>query len=292
MCSLKESTLHINMHSFDTEKVSIPISQSLTLNIYSSNKPHNLKIAELQKGLILTYNGIQLVGEGAGFGLPVIVCPEETFFSGSAKVTISIVSGLVRIVKEFSMDRVLRNKFGKLQLENRQVRSLLKYLAGLYQNNQSFRSVLFREFMTNLRIKSSFEKKDTVGKISVTYEVSKNNIKVQVDLSGVKTQYRKEIFILNEQSSHFFRKYSDSQGTTLTDNEIGAWNNSKGQYASFTDVQDRFGFRVWQAEGAILRYGREVMRNHLDWIGLDFEVNPKKDIFEYKVDLLGANLGW
>jgi hypothetical protein len=249
-----------------------------------------LKIAELQKGLILTYNGIQLVGEGAGFGLPVIVCPEETFFSGSAKVTISIVSGLVRIVKEFSMDRVLRNKFGKLQLENRQVRSLLKYLAGLYQNNQSFRSVLFREFMTNLRIKSSFEKKDTVGKISVTYEVSKNNIKVQVDLSGVKTQYRKEIFILNEQSSHFFRKYSDSQGTTLTDNEIGAWNNSKGQYASFTDVKERFGFRVWQAEGAILRYGREVMRNHLDWVGLDFEVNPKKDIFEYKVDLLGANL--
>ncbi len=292
MVSLTESIVRVNTGKFNADKFSVPVSQCLILDIYSNTKPHNLKIAELQKGLILTCNSKERVGEGAGFGSPIVVCPKETFFSGSAKVTVLTASGFTRIIKEFNMDRVLRNKLGKLRLENQQVRTLLKYLAGLYQNNTSFRSLLFREFLTNLGVKSSFERKESIGRISVTYEIHENIIEVQVNLANVKTQYRKEIFILNEQSARFFRKYSDSYGTTLIDDEIGAWNKVDSQSASFSDVEQQIGFRIWQAEGATLRYGREVMHNHLDWIGLDYEVNAKKDVFEYKIELLGANSYW
>ncbi|HYA22380.1 MAG TPA: hypothetical protein VEG31_04350, partial [Thermoproteota archaeon] len=60
----------------------IPLRASLALRIYSDNRPHNLKIAELQKGLILVHDEEELVGEGSGFGVPVLLCSGETYFSG------------------------------------------------------------------------------------------------------------------------------------------------------------------------------------------------------------------
>jgi hypothetical protein len=70
------------------EKYTIPVSDSLALRIYSDTSPHNWKIASLQKGLILTYRGREIVGAGAGFGFPTLVCSNELNFSSSARVRI------------------------------------------------------------------------------------------------------------------------------------------------------------------------------------------------------------
>jgi hypothetical protein len=40
-------------------------------------------------------------------------------------------------------------------------------------------------------------------------------------------------------------------------------------------------------KNSILRRGREFMKGSLDWVGLDYEVNPASAVFEYSIELLG-----
>ena len=104
MSSASELALSDRFQQADSEKYSIPVSTFLTLDIYSSTKPHNLKIASLQKGLICVCYGRERIGEGAGFGFPVMVCPEETYFPSSAVIRISKTSKTTKVRKEFIMD--------------------------------------------------------------------------------------------------------------------------------------------------------------------------------------------
>jgi hypothetical protein len=140
----------------------------------------------------------------------------------------------------------------------------------------------------NMGVETTFRETESVGEIHVTYEVGENAVDVRVDSSRINGESRKRVFVLNEQSAMFFRKYSDSNGTTLVDDQIGAWNGIEADHASLMDIKGQFGFRVWRVAGAVLRHGRETMRNCLDWVGLDYEVNPNVDVFEYRIGLLGA----
>jgi hypothetical protein len=59
------------------ESRTIRISDLISLRVYHDTRPHNLKIANLQKGLIFVYERNELVGEGTGFGLPILVCSQR-----------------------------------------------------------------------------------------------------------------------------------------------------------------------------------------------------------------------
>jgi len=278
----------------DSEKYSIPISNCTTLNVYSTTKPHNLKIASLQKGLVVACNGTERIGEGSGFGFPVLVCPKETYFSGSATVNLSKTSSAIKVRKEFVMDRTARNKVGNMRLENQRTRALIRYLCNLYQENSNFRFPFLKltEFAVSVGLEATFKKIVPVGRVFVTYEILGNIVDVKVDLSQIETENRKRIFVLNEQSASFFRKYHDSKGTALFDGQIGAWDNVEAEWACFTDAQGQVGFRLWQAKDAVFRRGRETMRDCLDWAGLDYEVNPDSEKFEYRIELLGGKSSW
>ena len=288
MLSTAKPVFSPNSQQLELEKCSIPISNSVSLNVYSNTKPHNLKIANLQKGLILVCNGTEKVGEGAGFGFPVLVCPEETYFSGSAIVSLSKTSRATMVRKEFLMDRISRNKLGNTRLENRQARAFIKSLCGLYQKNKRFRFLPLNEFIARMGVETTFRETESAGKIPITYIIRGNTVEIRVDLSQVKRKNQKRIFILNEQSASFFRKYSDSKKTTLFDGQIDAWNEVNCENASLTDFRGQFGFRVYQVAGAVLRRGRETMRNCLDWVGLDYELYPNVEFFEYRIRLLGV----
>jgi hypothetical protein len=259
-----------------------------------STKPHNLKIAGLQKGLVYVCNGTEKVGEGAGFGFPVLICADETYFSSSATVSLSKSSRAIMVRKEFVMDRIARNKLGNVRLENPQTRAFIRALCSLYQGNRHFRFpfLKMKEIIVNMGVEAAFEETEPVGKVPITYEIRGNTVSVQVDLSQIETRTLKKVFILNEQSANHFRRYHDSLGTALVDGQIGAWDNVSAEWACFTDAQEQVGFRLWQARGAVFRRGRETMRDRLDWAGLDYEVNPGSDFFEYRIELLGAMPKW
>jgi hypothetical protein len=273
-----------------TEKFTIPLSNSMALEVYSNQKPFNLKIASLQKGLILVYKGVERIGEGTGFGFPALIYPKETYFSGSSTFSVKQTANSIRITKEFHMDRTARNKFRNAQLENQKARAFIRHLTDLYQKNKHLRFLSLKEFIVNKGgIESTFIETTPIGKISVTYDISGYFINVKVDFSHLKREQPQKIFILNEQSASFFRKYSDAQHTSLIDEQIGAWDTVNSDWACLTDLQGKVGYRLWNVNGSVLRRGREIMKDSMDWVGLDYEVNPFRGTFEYKIEILGAN---
>jgi len=266
----------------------IPLSSSLALRINSDTKPHNSQIAYLQKGLILVHNGVETVGEGTGFGVPVLIYSDETYFSGSSHVYLSRQNDFKIIRKEFFMDEVPRKRIRKVKLENQKLRAMSRYLDELYQKHRRLRLLTLKSLSMRMGVHTSFVKTTTVGKVIVTYGISQSLILVKTDFSLLKRENLKKIFMLNEQGSRFFRRYSDSNGTKLVDKKIGAWETIEAEWASITDLQGRVGFRLWGTKNSVLRRGREFLKGCLDWIGLDYEINPKNAVFEYEIEIIGA----
>jgi hypothetical protein len=288
MHSTVQAVSNDNHKSLKTEKHTIPLSKSIALKVYSNTKPYNLKIATLQKGLILTYNGKERVGEGTGFGFPVLIYPKETFFSSTATVSMAQTLESIKIRKEFYMDRAARNKLGNVHLENQKARAVMRYLTDFYQKNRRFRYLSLKAFFVRMGVESTFVKTDVIGKVAVTYDISDWVINVKVEFHNLHKVRPKKVFVLNEQSARFFRKYSDAHNVSLVDKQIGAWDDVSPEWACLTDVQGQVGYRLWRVNGSILRRGRETMNNRLDWVGLDYEVDPDMDAFEYKIKILGG----
>ncbi len=271
------------------DSCTIPLSSSLALRIYSDTKPHNSHIADLQKGLIFVHKGIETVGEGTGFGVPVLLYSDETYFSGSSHVYFCEQDNCKIIRKEFLMDKVPRKKIRETQFENRKLRAILRYLAEMYQKHRHFRLLTLENLFGNMGVHTSFVKSVPAGTVIVTYGISKDRIQVKSDSSFLNRENLEKIFMLNEQGSRFFRTYLDSNSTKLVDKQIGAWEAVGSEWASITDLHGRVGFRVWKAKDTILRRGREFLKDCRDWIGLDYEIDPKNTAFEYEIEILGAN---
>ncbi|MGA3192272.1 MAG: hypothetical protein ABSD73_07130 [Candidatus Bathyarchaeia archaeon] len=272
----------VGMHTF-------PFSSSASFRIYSSTEPHNWKIGDLQKGLILVHNGTETVGEGTGFGVPVLVYSDETFFSGSSKVDVSKGDGPRTVCKEFVMDRVARNRFRNVTLENRIARRFFTRLADVYQKHPTFRFLTLKDLTGKMDVDTTFLKASSKGKVVVTYTMDGPSVEVRADFRDLQRRGLEKIFMLNEHGSRFFREYADSEGAELVDTAIGAWDGISAKWSCLKTLNGDFGFRLWKAENSILRRGREFLKGSLDWVGLDYEVNPLMDVFEYVIEVLDVH---
>jgi len=278
-------------HGIDFSSVSVctvPLSGSLAVRVYSDTRPRNWKIASLQKGLVFVYKDEEVVGEGTGFGFPVLVYSNETYFSGSARVYLSQKGDCASVRKEFFMNRVARNRFRNVRLENRKARAVLGHMAEMYQMHRRLRFLRLKGLFKEMDVGTSFVETQLVGKVVITYRVGIGRVLVKVDLSLVKREGLEKMFLLNEQGSGVFRRYVDSRGTELVDGRIGAWEDVDAEWACLMDVEGRFGFRLRQTPGGLLRRGREYLRGSLDWVGLDYEFGLKKTALQYEIEILGV----
>jgi hypothetical protein len=272
-----------------------PVSDSVALRIHSDTEPHNMKIANLQKGLILLYKGVEVIGEGTGFGVPIAKYMDETVFSGSSSLHVRTFENIVEIQKEFVMDLVTRDTLRNLKLENSKIRTLLDYISTLYkkqyQSHVLFaRSILLaRSLLYKFGIKSTFKRGTQKGVVVVKYTIERNRVLVNIDFSLLERNNLGKIFVLNEQGAQFFRTYSDSESSQLNDEEIGSWNDVTSQSAKITNEQEKIGFCLKNIEGTKLRRGRELITGSLDWIGLDYELGAEYSNFEYEIEVLGGN---
>ena len=264
------------------------ISDLVSLRVYSDTEPHNLKIADLQKGLILVINRAETVGEGTGFGVPILVYSDETYFSGTSNLYASQRGSSCAIVKEFTMDRIARNNYRNVTLENRAARSFIEHLSDLYQKHPRFRFLALKDLTGRLSIGETFLEAEPRGKITVTYTVDKKRITVKADFQKVERIGLQKIFMLNEQGATFFRSYIDSLGTELAENEIGAWDGVDGEWACLKASKGEAAFRLWKVRNAVLRRGREFLEGSLDWVGLDYEISRNSIVFEYVIDVLSV----
>lgn len=278
-----------NPRFFASNSDTYSVSDSVALKIHSDTMPLNMKIANLQKGVIFQYNGVEVVGEGTGFGVPVGKYSDETFFSGSSVLQVNKQENPVIFRKEFLMDLIARDRFRNFKLENMKLRRTIDYISLLYQKHKSLARLILlaKGLLFKLGADSFFVKTTPKGKVVVTYTVDRNRILVKMNFSQLDRNSLQKVFVQNEQGAKFFSKYSDSDGLKLNGKEIGVWDLVRAQSARITDKHDRVGFGLKNVEGAVLRRGMEIAKGSLDWIGLDYELNPEDDQFEYEIEIFG-----
>jgi hypothetical protein len=274
----------------EVDAFTVSISDSALIRVYSDTRPHNWKIADLQKGLIFVYKGVERVSEGSGFGLPVLVYEDETLFSGSSKVFVSRRRGRVVLRKEYLMDTIVRDKLRNVKLENKKARALSRYLAEVYQKHRRLRFLSLKRLLTDLGVQSSFVRATPAGRLIVTYDVHGDVIEIKAEPDILERRKPCRLFMLNEQGSRFFRRYRDSSGAEFLDKQIGAWDIVRPEWACLANLEDEVGFRLWKVKNGVLRVGREFMEGSLDWVGLDYEVNPKNSPFRYKVEIVEGTM--
>jgi hypothetical protein len=244
-----------NSPFLEAAQYTFAISGSISLKVYSSTNPQNMKIASLQKGLVLLCNGNDVIGEGTGFGVPIAKYSNETVFSGSASLYVRRLGDTIEIRKEFLMDLTTRDRLRSFKLKFPGIRTLSDFFCLQYQKRKRLvRPVLIvRGLFFKFGVKSSFMKSPHKGTVIVTYIMDRNRIQVKLNFSKLDQANLAKVFILNEQGAHFFRTYSDSEGIRLVDEEIGAWDNVTAQSAKITNEQNKIGFRLKNKEGSMLK---------------------------------------
>ncbi|HEY9207355.1 MAG TPA: hypothetical protein VIO58_15700 [Candidatus Methanoperedens sp.] len=264
-----------------TEPITIRISDRVSLRLYPDSRPHNLEIADLQKGVVLMLDGKELIGEGAGFGAPVVRYDDATFFSTSARV---YVCEPKVIMKSFLMDSVSRKRFGTGGPYVDQIYSILhriftwSYLR--FKCRPIFNKIM--EFRRTLGLRTEFVRVRSRGMVNITYTLS-SSMQIKVDLTGLDTRGCKEILILNEQDGDFFRRYFD--GEEVTGDRIEAWRQVNSEKASFSDVRGSLTFALAKINGSSLISGREHVKRCLSWSGLDYSLGPGTRDFTYTLEI-------
>lgn len=66
--------------------VTLALHDGLAVRLYGDTRPHNAKVARLQKGLVLVVDGRERIEEGFGFGLPLIHVGQQAYLTRSATV--------------------------------------------------------------------------------------------------------------------------------------------------------------------------------------------------------------
>jgi hypothetical protein len=225
-----------------------------------------------------------MVGEGTGFGVPVLQYLNDMYFSGESSLFLSRREGVQVIRKEFLMNRAPRRKIRNSKIQSRMLVAFWRCLNELYMKHRRWRFIIRMSISRRVGIRTRFAEVPPAGKVILTYKVSNSHIDVKVDLGLVEKKGLKNVFLLNELGSNFLRRYSDSDGTKLLDNQIGAWEVVEAAQATMTDINGKLGFSLSQITGGIMRRGREYIKGFQDWAGLDYEVIPNgNDAFEYEI---------
>ena len=279
----------------ETEFVSSPltfhISDDLKARIYPDTRPHNLEITGLHKGLVLVYGGREIVGEGAGFGVPVVKFSDKTFFSGTAEVSVSPSSreGVQVVTKSFVLDTISKKRFRDgSYINDRLYHAVHRAFTRLYIPHKPLRPLFDKmmELRGAMGIQTEFVKTAPRGVVKVVYELHPNEIRVHVDLSSIDREKCEEIVILNEQGSPFFTRYDDSTGLKLSGREIGPWDEVHGGHASLSHDDRRLAFSLRRVSGASLYRGWEMVEGRLAWAGLNYVCSPGLSSFSYAIEIM------
>ena len=107
------------------QPITVNLNEHISCRLYNDTRPHCLETAALQKGLVLIVDGKEVIEEGVGFGVPVVLYKDEPYFSSSAECSILNDGNRKILVKSFVMDTVSRKRFGKNVYVNDGVYSLL-----------------------------------------------------------------------------------------------------------------------------------------------------------------------
>ena len=247
------------------------LNDKLSLRIYSDNSPRNLDTAAIHKGLILVSDGVELVEEGSGFGLPVVKFGDRTFFPGSATLIVSSCKSPIIITKTYEMNMISSLTLGGRTINTALVKALTKLFTRFYFID-SLQPILSstigkRELIC---LNPKFLLTNSRGEIEVKYSIHSQRVEVNAE-ARLRMPFE-EIVLLNEQGASTFRSYRD-EGGILIDESIGAWKEIHYDKASLMDINRYLSFSIEKPIDARLYRGRESAKEKLSWSGLELSFN-------------------
>jgi len=263
-------------------------NKKVALHVNEDSQPHFYKSSYIQKGLLLYYDDKPICGEGVGFGVPVVKYEDKTYFPKKCKLFISEENSIINVKKEFEINGVFRIKiFGKY-INKKLLYGFTELFSKIHREHRGIRKILdFFLMIARYIMGRPADLVDTESKgiIAVLYQIHENIISIKVDCSRLDRGNCKEICIMNEQGADFFRKYRDSDGKILRDDQISSWEKVKADKAEFSCDEYGIRFGLSNITGYDLFMGREKFKYHLAWTGFAYIISPTANEFEYKLDL-------
>ena len=262
------------------------INKAVSLRIYPDNRPQNMEIASLQKGLVLVVDGSELIEEGAGFGVPIAKYSDATFFSRTATVYFEKMDeNAAVLVKVFLLDSVSKKRVHGAFINDGLYSVFHKSFekAYLQGNLRSFFDWVMRLRRT-IGLETCFTSVSPRGKVTISYHCYPDHIEVSADFSEVEMTNCQEILTLNEQGATFFRKYRNGNAI-LQDEKVGAWTRVDAEQAEFSDLKEHISFSMEKKDDATLYFGREQVKDRFSWAGMTYALSPKTSRFNYTIRL-------
>ncbi|HMK95491.1 MAG TPA: hypothetical protein VK536_08865 [Candidatus Limnocylindrales bacterium] len=238
------------------------------------------------------YDGEELIEEGVGFGVPVVKYGHKTYFSSSAHCSISKNENGFVLTKLYVLDAISRKSVTRsFYINDGFYRFLHKSFEKAYLGSKQF-SPFFGKVM-ELRqmfgIQTKFIRVEPKGAVAIKFSIQPTSIEVQVDLSGLDKFGCEEILLLNEQGATFFREYADSEGLSLFDSKIGAWNEVEAKDASLSCMNGSLTFGLEKRSDSLLFRGWEKTKGRFAWTGLSYSLSPHVSLFKYVIRLKNLN---
>jgi len=273
------------------EKIDLLLDSKVTLRVYADCRPHVFQTANLQKGVIIARNGIELVEEGLGIGVPVCRYSDGTRFSLSADTFVDDSDTNPTVVKIFDMNGIASKKFRESPIRRGSyLAGLLKLMEKGYRRVGRFRTVatLMLDVLSLLGMRNEYSESRSKGQITVTYCRSGRELRINATLDALSSEGLESIVFANEQGGRIFDKYSDSTGIELHERQIEPWQTTEAKWASLRSGMHDVGFRLHRPSGWLIVRGREVVRNRISWSGLDLYCGGTSQALEYLVEIVGG----
>jgi hypothetical protein len=277
--------------SASSSPFTLPMDKRLSVRLYGDCHPNILEVAPLHKGLVLVLDGQELIEEGIGFGVPVVKYEDKTYFSRTAECRNLEDGDHPTLLKSFVLDTVSHKRIGKAAYINDKFYSVVRRLfERAYLAHKGLRPVFntLMELRGTVKVQTEFVRVKPRGTVTVKYVCQPGNIWINVDLSNLELAGCKEIVILNEQGSTFFRQYFDSDGLRLFDGKIGAWEAVRAKEASLSDMRGTLRFTLERRNSSTLFRGWEKTRGRFSWAGLGYSLHSRPLAFAYVIKLKTA----
>jgi hypothetical protein len=266
------------------EPFTYDVAQNLALRVYPDRRPGNLEIAGIHKALVLVRGGVEVVEEGAGFGLPIAKYRDKTYFPGSATLTLVEGTPVPVVVKTYRMDTISVKSLGGSRISDAVYHPVHGLFSRLYLSlgalRPAFDAVI--ELRNAAGVRTSFETTTSRGEVEVRYTLHPG--RVEIEASPMLAEGCEKLVLLNEQGASTFRVYSDAS-RRLVEKQMGAWDRVDEPEATLSDLGGGLSFTVERPRGAGLWRGRESVRGRLSWAGLALSfASPETVRYTVRVD--------
>lgn len=231
----------------------IDLGNGLSARVYADTRPHVGKITPVHKGLVLVKDGEELIEEGYGFGVPIVIYSGRSFLSQHAEVETS--PDAKRIVKRFVID----TEDTWTQLLRRKYRAV-----------PPLGNIVFTQTVT------------APGVIDVTVDFS--GLEVQPELVYLANEQGARPFTLYSDSSGVSRIFDDRPDTP------DQWVPATADRTCFTALARKVRFCVETQPGQTKYVGRERYFQYrwsglflLSWAGTDIELERPEGRYRYRI---------